>query len=491
MITERLPTACCSFINGKFGAPSTNVHKHPNICPATNEMINEIEYATTDDLKRALTSARAAFAIWSSFSISQRSDILLKAAGILRDQVEELAKVEVRDTGKPISEALSVDVMTAAEALEYFAKVALAFEDAVMPNHNALIYTSREPLGVCVGIGAWNYPLQIACWKAAPALMMGNTMVYKPSELTPMTSLLLAEVFIQAGMPAGVFNVVLGDGAVAEQLLSMPGIDKISFTGSVPTGKKIAEAAARQLIPVTLELGGKSPLIIFEDADIDQAVLGSMLANFYTQGEICSNGTRVFVADSIHHEFIDKLKNRVEKLIVGDPFVKNTQIGALISKAHMQKVLGYIDKGKNEGAKLICGGAALTASPLDKGNFVAPTVFADCHDDMTIVREEIFGPVMSVLSFNDEAEVIKRANNTTYGLAAGVFTNHLKRAHRVARQLQAGVCWINNYNATPSGMPFGGYKHSGLGRENGFITLSQYTQTKSVYVELKEIEHPY
>ena len=486
-----LKKICKSFIAGQEVHSASDSFLYPNLYPATNQVINQVAYATEDDLLHAVESSQQAFKPWSQLSMNQRSAILLKAAQLLRENLDYLAKLEVWDTGKPVTEALSVDVHSAADALEYFAKVALALEDNVTPHTHALIYSLREPLGVCIGIGAWNYPLQIACWKAAPALVMGNTMVYKPSELTPMTVLALADIFLQAGMPPGVFNVVLGDGSVAEKLLNQPHIAKISFTGSVPTGQKILRQAANRLLPVTLELGGKSPLIIFDDADIDQAVIGSMLANFYTQGEICSNGTRVFVARKIMDTFTAKLTARVKKLIIGDPFDPATQVGALISQPHMQKVLDYIALGKREGAELIQGGNAIQTAPLNQGNFVEPTIFAECHDDMVIVRDEIFGPVMSILVFDEEDEVISRANNTSYGLATGLFSENIKRAHRVAKQLQAGVCWVNNYNVTPLGMPFGGQKHSGLGRENGAVALSNYSQLKSIYIELGEIAHAY
>lgn len=481
-----LPQTCCSFIDGVYRSASTDA-LHPNYHPGTNAVNNQIAYAARDDLEAALQSSQKAFRLWSQWTVNQRSNVLLAAASLLRARVKELATLEVWDTGKPISEALAVDVISAADALEYFAKIALALEDSVMPNNNALIYTLREPLGVCVGIGAWNYPLQIACWKAAPALIMGNTMIFKPSELTPMTALVLAEAFIQAGMPPGVFNVILGDGKVAEQLLALPGIAKISFTGSVATGQRILQQAAQQIIPVTLELGGKSPLIIFDDADLDEAVIGSMLANFYTQGEICSNGTRVFVARSLHQAFIEKLSARVKRLVIGDPFVAQTQIGALISPAHLQKVASMVQRGKLAGAELICGGEIIHRN----GNFIEPTVFTQCSDDMELCIDEIFGPVMSVLIFDDEEEVIQRANNSAYGLAAGLFTKDIKRGHRVAKQLQAGMCWINNYNVTPVSMPFGGYKKSGLGRENGQVALVNYSQLKSIYVELSKIDHMY
>lgn len=486
-----LKDMCISFINGQFIQQSLDHDLHDNINPANNQVINQLVYATESNLLHAIESSQRAFKTWSSLSLNQRSHILLKAATLLRDKIHELAKLEVVDTGKPISEALSVDIYSAADCLEYFAKIALAVEDQVIPDPNALIYTHREPLGVCVGIGAWNYPLQIACWKAAPALVMGNTMIYKPSELTPMTTLALAEIFLQAGMPPGVFNVVLGDGRVAETLLSQTAIAKISFTGSVSTGKKILQQAAQRLLPVTLELGGKSPLIIFDDADLEQAVIGTLLANFYTQGEICSNGTRVFVARKIYADFIEKLILRTQKLIIGDPLDMNTQVGALISRAHKQKVLQYIEQGKQEGAELAYGGKAIEIEPFAQGNFLEPTIFIHCHDDMLIVRDEIFGPVLSVLPFDDEEEVIARANHSPFGLASGIFTENIKRAHRVARQMQAGICWVNNYNVTPVAMPFGGAKHSGLGRENGFVTLSHYSQIKSIYVELNQITHSY
>lgn len=487
---QTLTQACRSFINGRY-VSSQSENLYPNYHPATNQIINHIETTDTESLSAAVHSAKQALPNWSRLSVHQRGAILQKAAALLRERVTVLAELEVWDTGKPIAEAMSVDVLSAADALEYFAKTAAAMEDTVIPSSDALIYTRREPLGVCVGIGAWNYPLQIACWKAAPALMMGNTMIFKPSELTPMTALALADIFIQAGMPAGVFNVVLGDGATAEKLLSLPGIAKVSFTGSVSTGKKILQQAASHLLPVTLELGGKSPLIIFDDADLDQAVIGSMLANFYTQGEICSNGTRVFVARNLHDRFIEILHSRVKKLITGNPFDQRTQVGALISREHLQKVRGFVEGGIAQGAQLICGGKQPASDELAQGNFIEPAIFINCKDDMNIVRDEIFGPVMSVLTFDDEDEVIQRANFSPYGLAAGLFTNDIKRGHRVARQLQAGICWVNNYNVTPVGMPFGGIKHSGFGRENCMSAMQQYTQQKSIYVELNQIEHSY
>lgn len=479
-----------SFIAGRCKNTTKNRPTFPNFYPGNNQIINEMVFADRDDLLEAHDSALKAFQTWSKWTINQRSNVLLKAAALLRERVQNLAELEVWDTGKPIAEALAVDVHSAADSLEYFAKIALGLEDQVMPHPKALIYTQREPLGVCVGIGAWNYPLQIACWKAGPALMMGNTMIFKPSEYTPMTAIALAEIFIEAGMPAGVFNVVIGDGAVAQALLSLPNIAKISFTGSVSTGKQILEQAAKNIIPVTLELGGKSPLIICEDANIDEAVIGCMLANFYTQGEICSNGTRVYVHESIVEELSSKLLAKVKRLVIGDPFNTNTQMGALISAAHLQKVHQFVKEAKAEGAELCYGGEMIHPDGLP-GHFFEPTILTQCNDSMRIVQEEVFGPVLSILTFKEEEDVLLRANNSPYGLAAGVFTQDIKRGHHIAQRLEAGMCWINNYNVTPVSMPFGGRKLSGFGRENGQIALSQYSQQKSIYVELAEIEHSY
>ncbi|MDD1779929.1 betaine-aldehyde dehydrogenase [Enterovibrio sp. ZSDZ35] len=460
--------------------------------PATGEKLADVQQASQSDVDQAVKSAWEGFQIWSSMSGAERRTILNRAVAILRERNDELAALEVLDTGKPIQEAQYVDVVTGADVIEYYAGLAVAIQGEQQSlSENQFFYTRKEPLGVCAGIGAWNYPIQIAMWKAGPALAAGNAMVFKPSEETPLTVLKLAEIFTEAGMPDGVFNVVQGDYRVGQMLSRHPDIVKVSFTGECGTGKKVMADAAGSLKPVTMELGGKSPLIVFDDADLDNAVSGAMLANFYTQGEVCTHGTRVFVHDSVYDAFLEKLKVRTEKLVVGDPTHPDTQIGALISKDHLSKVLGFIEQGKESGATLLCGGHQVTDGDLAKGNFVAPTVFADCHDEMAHVKNEIFGPVMSVLRFSDEEEVVRRANNTKYGLAAGVFTSNFSRAHRVIAKLQAGICWINNWGASPAEMPVGGYKQSGIGRENGVETLKAYTQTKSVYVELGDVDSPY
>jgi betaine-aldehyde dehydrogenase len=316
-------------------------------------------------------------------------------------------------------------------------------------------------------------------------------MVFKPAELTPLTAIRLAEIYSEAGVPAGVFNVVQGDHRTGEALVAHPGVAKVSLTGEVGTGKLVMANAATTLKNVTLELGGKSPLIIFEDAQLDNAVSAALMANFYTQGEICSNGTRVFVHEDVHDEFVERLVTRTAKMKIGDPMDPNTHVGALISAEHMEKVLGYIEAGRQAGAQVLIGGGRPNDPALQDGYFVEPTVFDGCNDDMKIVREEIFGPVMAVLTFRDEDEVIARANDTDYGLAAGVFTNDIQRAHRVVARLEAGTTWINNYNVTPIEMPFGGYKQSGIGRENSLTTINHYTQVKSVYVEMGDVEAPY
>jgi betaine-aldehyde dehydrogenase len=482
------------FIDGSL-TTATNRETWINYNPANNQPLGEVYQANEEDIESAVTSAEQAFYIWKIKTGAERGRVLTKTAEILRSRIEQIALLETQDVGKPIAESLAVDVSSAADALEYFGGMAATIHGEYVDLKNAFGYTRPEPLGVCAGIGAWNYPIQIAAWKAAPALACGNAMIFKPSELTPVTALELAKAFMEAGAPAGLFNVVQGDGRVGRMLVEHPRIAKISLTGSVATGKKIFAAAASQLKRVTLELGGKSPLIIFEDADIHNAVSAALLANFYTQGEVCSNGTRVFVQRNIVDAFLKQLKERTENIRVGDPSDPDTQMGALISKTHMEKVTRFIDAGKSAGATLLTGGERpvkdFKGRDIRSGNFITPAIFTNCDDTMDICRDEIFGPVLSILVFDTEDEVIERANNTDYGLSAGVFTNDIKRGHRVIHQLQAGTCWINNYNITPIELPFGGYKQSGQGRENSRAAIQYYTQLKSVYVELGNVESPY
>ncbi|HYM43038.1 MAG TPA: betaine-aldehyde dehydrogenase [Steroidobacteraceae bacterium] len=476
------------------GAARTGEPQHSLrvINPATGGELAVLAVDGPAQVNSAVERAKLAQKEWRALTGAERARVLQRAARLLRERNDELAELETRNTGKPISETRAVDVISGAECLEYFAGLAAGLAGEHLDLGRAAFgYTRREPLGVVAGIGAWNYPLQIACWKSAPALACGNAMIFKPAELTPLTAIRLAGIYREAGLPEGVFQVVQGAAATGRLLTGHPDIRKISLTGEVGTGKAVMADAAATLKQVTLELGGKSPLVVFEDAKLDNAVAGALLGNFYSAGEVCSNGTRVFVHRSIHAEFVERLRERTARLRVGDPLDPHTQIGALISAEHMEKVLGFIARGRAQGARLVTGGARVTSGELARGCFVAPTVFDYCHDDMDIVRREIFGPVMSVLEFTGEEEVIARANSTEFGLAAGVFTNDLTRAHRVIAQLQAGTCWINHYNITPIELPFGGVKMSGLGRENGRAAIEHYTQLKSVYVAMGDVESPY
>src|SRR5215469_14526007 len=462
------------------------------INPADGALLAELPVDGAARVEAAVARARQAQEGWAALTGAERGRILQRAARLLRERNDELAELETRNTGKPIQETRAVDVLSGAECLEYFAGLAPSIAGEHLDLGPAAFgYTRREPLGVVAGIGAWNYPLQIACWKSAPALACGNAMIFKPAELTPLTALKLGEIYREAGLPEGVFQVVQGYGETGQLLTRHGGIRKISLTGEVATGKAVMADAAASLKQVTLELGGKSPLIVFDDAHLDNAVSGALLGNFYSAGEVCSNGTRVFVHRKVHGEFIERLRERTAAMRVGDPLDPATQVGALISAEHLQKVLGLIARGRAQGARLVIGGARVTAGELARGCFVAPTVFDACHDEMDIVRQEIFGPVMAVLEFEGEEEVIARANATEFGLAAGVFTNDLTRAHRVIAQLEAGTCWINHYNVTPVELPFGGVKMSGLGRENGRAAIEHYTQLKSVYVAMTDISAPY
>jgi betaine-aldehyde dehydrogenase len=462
------------------------------INPATGAELAVLAVDGPVPVNAAVARARAAQKEWRTMTGAERGRVLQRAARLLRERNDALAELETRNTGKPIQETRAVDVISGAECIEYFAGLAagLAGEHLDL-GPKAFGYTRREPLGVVAGIGAWNYPLQIACWKSAPALACGNAMIFKPAELTPLTAVKLAEIYREAGLPEGVFQVVQGFADTGRLLTRHPDIRKISLTGEVRTGKAVMADAAASLKQVTLELGGKSPLIVFDDAQLDNAVSGALLGNFYSAGEVCSNGTRVFVHRRVRAEFVKRLRVRTAAMRVGDPLDPATQVGALISPEHLQKVLGLIARGRAQGARLVIGGQRVTSGALGRGCFVAPTVFDACHDDMDIVRQEIFGPVMSVLEFESEEEVIARANASEFGLAAGVFTNDLTRAHRVIAQLEAGTCWINHYNVTPVELPFGGVKMSGLGRENGRAALEHYTQLKSVYVAMADIDSPY
>jgi betaine-aldehyde dehydrogenase len=484
MITQ--PTAS-HFIDGEYVEDSSGTPINI-IYPATGEIIGKVYSATPAIIERAIESGTKAQKAWARLSGTERGRVLNRAASIIRERNYDLSVLETYDTGKPISETLYADATSAADALEYFGGLAgsITGEHIPLPDGN-WAYTRREPLGLCVGIGAWNYPTQIACWKGAPALACGNAMIFKPSEVTPLCALKVAEILIEAGLPPGLYNVIQGLGDVGATLVSDPRVDKVSLTGSVPTGRKVYASAASQMKHVTMELGGKSPLIIFDDADLENAVSGAILANFYSTGQICSNGTRVFVQRKIQDAFLERLVERLGQAVIGDPQDETTNFGPMESQRQLDIVLEYFEKAKNEGARLITGGNPIAGD----GFFIEPTVFADVTDDMTIACEEVFGPLMSVLTFDDEKEVITRANATEFGLAAGVFTKDLSRGHRMVDALDAGTCFINSYNDAPVEVPFGGVKMSGVGRENSKAAITHYSQLKSVFVRMDDMESPF
>jgi betaine-aldehyde dehydrogenase len=482
----RVEPAASHFVDGQpvedaAGDPIPVIH------PATGAEIARVHAATPAVIEAALAAAARAQRAWAALKPVERGRILRRAADIIRARGEDLARLETLDTGKPIAETRVADWPSGADALEYFAGLAATVTGETIPMGGDLVYTLREPVGVCVGIGAWNYPSQIACWKAAPALALGNTMVFKPSEVTPLGALQLAAILTEAGLPPGVFNVVQGGGAVGAALVGDLRVAKVSLTGSVATGARVAAQAAGGMKAVTMELGGKSPLIVFDDADLGDAVSAAMLGNFYSAGQVCSNGTRVFVQRGIYGDFLDDLAVRTAAIRLGDPLDDGTQMGPLVSAGQLARVLGFIARAGAEGARLVCGGGRRPGP----GFFVAPTVFADVTDAMEIARDEVFGPVMAVLPFDTEDEVVARANALPVGLAGGVMTRDLARAHRVAARLEAGVVWVNAYNLTPVEAPFGGVKLSGLGRENGRAAVEHYTRIKTVYVGMGPVAAPF
>lgn len=476
------PTAS-HFVNGAY-LEDTAGDAIPVIFPATGEEIARVHAATPAVVEAAMESAKAAQTQWAAMMGVERGRILRRAADIIRERNQELSELETLDTGKPIQETLVADATSAADSLEYFGGIAASLGGEHMQLGGDWAYTMRVPLGVCVGIGAWNYPTQIAAWKGAPALACGNTMVFKPSEQTPLCALKIAEILVEAGAPAGVYNVIQGAGDVGRALVEDPRMDKVSLTGSAATGKKVYASAAAHMKHATMELGGKSPLIIFDDADLESAVSGAINANFYASGQVCSNGTRVFVQIGIKDAFLKRLAERTSKAVIGDPRDEATNFGPMVSEDQLAITCSYIEKGISEGARLVHGGKRLDRP----GCFIEPTIFADVTDDMTIAQEEIFGPVMSVLDFETENDVIQRANATDFGLSGAVFTANLTRAHRVVHAIDAGSVWINQYNLTPVEVPFGGMKGSGVGRENSRAAIEHYSQLKTVYVGMSPVE---
>lgn len=478
-----------NWVDNKRVDPLDSLGTIDNLEPRTGKTLAKVPISGPKEVDRAVTAAKKAFKSWSQLTGFDRGRILTRAGHLLRENVEELAKYEVLDNGKPIWEA-RMDLDTVISSFEYYGGLApsIVGQHVKFPNGSFAMVT-QEPLGVVGGIGAWNYPLQTSSWKIAPALACGNTFVYKPSQLTPLTVVMLAQILREAGVPEGVFNVIQGEGETGSLLCKHQKVSKLSFTGSIETGTKIMQAGAVGVRPVTLELGGKSPLIIFEDADMKNAVKGALMANFFTQGEVCSNAARVFVQKSILDTFTTEFVRQAKSMKIGDPLHEDTTVGATICKQHADKVLGYITSAVEEGAKIECGGERVVVpGECSEGYYLSPCVLTNCHDEMKAVKEEIFGSVATILPFETEQEVVERANNTPFGLGGGVFTKDLTRAHRVCQNLEAGSLWINTFNLAPAEVPFGGFKMSGIGRENGTAAIQHYTQTKTTYVEMNDVD---
>jgi aldehyde dehydrogenase (NAD+) len=456
-----------------------------SINPSTGEEICQVAEADAADVGKAVRAARRAFeqGPWRMMRASERGRLLYRLAELIENNADKLARLESLDNGKAVSVAKAVDVAKTVACYRYFGGWADKIHGKTIPiDGEYLCYTRHEPIGVVGQIIPWNFPMLMMAWKLAPALAMGNTIVIKPAEQTPLSALLIAELIIEAGFPKGVVNVLPGFGPTAGAAIAWHmDVDKVAFTGSTEVGHLIMEAAARSnLKPVTLELGGKSPNIIFEDVDLDEAVEGAHLGLFSNQGQSCCAGSRVFVEETIYDRFVEKSVARARKRVVGDPFDPNTELGPLVDQMQLDKVMGYIDSGRAEGAKLACGGDRIG----DRGYFVQPTVFADVQDHMKIANEEIFGPVMSIIPFGSLEEVITRANRTKYGLAGAVWTRDMKKALAVANGVRAGTVWVNCYNVLDTRAPFGGFKQSGMGRELGEYGLQQYTQLKTVIAKL-------
>jgi acyl-CoA reductase-like NAD-dependent aldehyde dehydrogenase len=467
-------------VDAASGATFTTVN------PATEEPITTVAEAGPEDVDRAVKAARAALdGAWSKMKPIDRSRVLWKLGDVVLEHADELARLETLDNGKPIFESRLVDIDMVARCFHYFSGWATKITGDTTPvNPSLFTYTLREPVGVVGAIIPWNFPMIMVGWKAAPALAAGNSIVVKPAELTPLTAIRIAELALEAGLPPGVFNVLPGKGRIAgEALVKHPGVAKLSFTGSTEVGQHLMRTAADSLKRLTLELGGKSPNIVFADADLDAALKGATTGIFYGKGEVCAAGSRLLVEKSIYDDFVDRLAERAKKLVPADPMDPKTRLGSLVSKGQMERVLGYVESGVKEGARLVAGGQR---QPVNgKGAFVQATVLADVNNRMRVAQEEIFGPVLSVIPFDGVDDAVAQANDVPYGLAAGVWTRDVKKAHTVARRLAAGTVWVNMYNFYDPGMPFGGVKGSGFGRDLGEASLHEYTQVKSVWMNLE------
>lgn len=456
--------------------------------PATGEVLTTVSDASEKDVDQAVAAARKTFddtgGPWRKMSASERGKILWRIADAVEKNIDELAELETLDNGKPIFESRYVDMPMVADVFRYYAGWATKIHgETVNTFNNAFTYTLREPVGVVGAIVAWNFPLLLASWKLGPALACGNTVVLKPAEQTPLTALRFGELTLEAGLPAGVLNIVTGGPETGAALVRHPGVDKVAFTGSTSVGKEIMRNAADSLKRVTLELGGKSPNIVFADSTMDAAVKGAINGIFYGKGEVCCAGSRLFVEKKVEDEFLTKLVEYSKKLKLGDPLDPKTRLGAIVSEKQMQTVLGYIEAGKSEGATLLAGGKRASVNG-DHGYFIEPTIFGGVKNDMKIAQEEIFGPVLATLAFEDIEQVAELANKNIYGLAAAIWTNDIKKAHQLSRHLKAGTVWINTYGVMDAALPFGGYKQSGFGRELGMHAIEHYTELKTVWMNL-------
>jgi betaine-aldehyde dehydrogenase len=475
------------FIDGQFvDAESGKTFKTPN--PATGETFAEVAEADKADVDKAVAAARKAYeGKWSKMSARDRGRLLYKLSQLIEEHAGELATLETMDNGKPIKESTYIDLPGVVENFEYFAGWSTKIEGETIPVPGQMFnYTLREPVGVCGQIIPWNFPLLMAAWKLAPALAAGNTVVLKPAEQTPVTAVELGKLIAEAGFPEGVVNIIPGYGETAgAALASHPGIDKIAFTGSTEIGKVIAKSAADNLTKVSLELGGKAPNVIFADADLDQAVNGAMMGIFFNQGQVCCAGSRLFVEAKVKDEFLARFKEKADKIKVGDPMDKATLMGPQVSMEQLNKIKSYVGIAREEGATVFAGGQApQLEGAFQNGYFFQPTIFSEVNNTMRVAQEEIFGPVTSVITFDNDDDLLRQANDTMYGLSAGIWTRDITRAHRFAKGVKAGVVWINTYNMFNAASPFGGYKQSGYGREMGKHALELYTQVKSVWVDL-------
>jgi aldehyde dehydrogenase (NAD+) len=473
-------------INGQWVEGSGRAFDTVN--PATGEVLTQVAEATAKDVDLAVAAARKAFedlsGPWRKMSASERGKVLWRIGDLVEKNIDELAELETLDNGKPIFESRYVDMPMVADVFRYYAGWATKIHgETVNTFNNAFTYTLREPVGVVGAIVAWNFPLLLASWKLGPALACGNTVVLKPAEQTPLSALRFGELALEAGLPPGVLNIVTGGPETGAALVKHPGVDKVAFTGSTSVGKEIMRNAADSLKRVTLELGGKSPNIVFADSALDAAVKGAINGIFYGKGEVCCAGSRLFVEKKVEDEFLGKVVEYSKKLRLGDPLDPKTRLGAIVSEKQMNTVLGYIEAGKSEGATLLSGGKRASVNG-DHGYFIEPTIFGGVKNDMKIAQEEIFGPVLATLSFENIDEVAELANKNVYGLAAAIWTNDIRKAHQLSRKLKAGTVWINTYGVMDAALPFGGYKQSGFGRELGMHAIEHYTELKTVWMSL-------